>query len=317
MDYSQLKEELLPYLRGRVPQSEVDKKLGVNFAKTYRWESGTTHLMWADFISLCKTLKIPIDDMLKEAFTFHGDIVRSAPLVKHFTGTSTQKEISEVLQISRYTLSRWLKGTSEPTFEQMTALMDFASPDFLRFLELITGGAVLPTAKARITQQRLQMRHYASYPWLSVLLSALELKSYRENPSDQFLASRTKLPLGEIQEALKEFQESGIIEWTGTHWRTSVHRMYIQASREDKLRILSYVFGTSLKAIDTAAGNENIRLSWKIFSINKKAYRQILQRYTEFFNDLGKIIDANQEDADNIFLFSAAIIDYDQLKSES
>lgn len=317
MDYSQLKKELLPHLRGQDPQSQVDKKLGVTFAKTYRWESGTTRLMWPDFISLCKTLKIPADEMLKAAFSFHGDIKRSAPLVQHFTSTSTQKEISEVLKISRYTISRWLRGTSEPTFEQMLALMDFASPDFLHFLEMITGGTILPAAKERIPQQRLQMKHYQSYPWLSVLLSAIDLKSYRNNPSDQFLADKTKLPLAEIQKALKEFQESGMVEWTGTHWRTSGHRMYHQGSQEDKQRILRYVFGTSLKAIDTAPGNENMQLNWKIFSLNKKAYGQILQRYTEFFNDLGKIIDANQEDADNVFLFSVGIIDYDQLKSDS
>jgi transcriptional regulator with XRE-family HTH domain len=315
MDYSQLKKELLPHLRGRIPQSQVDKKLGVTFTKTYRWESGTTHLMWSDFVSLCIALKIPINDFLKEAFTYHGEIKSSAPLVQHLTGTSTQKEILEVFQISRYTLSRWLSGFSEPTFEQMLALMDFGSPDFLRFLELITAGTILPSTQERTTQDRLKMKHTMSYPWLPVLLSALELKSYRSNPSDQYLAVKTKLPIEEIHKALKELQESSIIEWTGAYWRTLVHRRYLQSSREDNQHMARYVFDTSLKAIDTSAGNKNMRLSWTIFSLNKKAYAEIIQRYTEFFNDLGKIVAANQEDADNIFLFSAGIIDYDHLKS--
>ncbi len=317
MDYSQLKKELLPHLRGRIPQSQVDKKLGVKFTKTYRWESGTTHLMWSDFMSLCNALKIPIQDILKEAFTFHGEFKKSVPLVQHFTGTSTQKGILEALQISRYTLSRWLSGVSEPTFEQMLALMDFGSSDFLRFLELLTAGTVLPSVQKRTMQQRLQMKHSLTYPWLPVLLSALELKSYLTNPSDQFLADKTKLPIEEIHKALKELQETGMVEWTGTHWKTLVHRGHHQTSGEDNQYTARYVFGTSLKAVDSSVSNRNMRLSWKIFSLNKKAYGELMQRYNEFFNDLGKIVAANQEDADNIFLFSACIIDYDHLKSNS
>lgn len=153
MDYLQLKKELLPHLRGRVPQKQVDKKLGLTFAKTYRWESGQTRLKWSDFIGICQVLKVPIEDVLGKSFSFHGDVTESALLVRHFFGTSTQKEISDALKFSRFILARWLKGASEPTFEQMMALMDFASPGFLRFIELITDGTILPVSKERLAHQ--------------------------------------------------------------------------------------------------------------------------------------------------------------------
>jgi transcriptional regulator with XRE-family HTH domain len=314
MEFAQLKRELLIHLRGQLAQSQVNKKMGVTFNKMYRWESGTSHVMWPDFVDFCEALKIPLKKFVKEAFSFSENLKISSTLVKHFVGQSTQKEISETLEISRYTLARWLKGTSDPTLEQVFALMDYASPDFLRFLEMITHGVILPVAQLRMDQSRLQMQHYASYPWLSVLLSALELKSYHKNPSDEYLAEKTKLPLPQIRKALKDFEASGLVKHDGNSWRTTVHRMFLNASSEDKLNIARYVYGTTLKAVENGIGNPDMRLSWKIFSLNKKAYDQVLQRYTEFFNDLGKIIDNNQEEADNVFVFSVGIVDLDQVK---
>jgi transcriptional regulator with XRE-family HTH domain len=314
MEYAQLKRELLIHLRGQLAQSQVNKKLGLTFNKMYRWESGTSHIMWPDFVDFCDALKIPLKKFVKEAYSFSENLKLSPALVKHFVGQSTQKEISETLEISRYTLSRWLKGTSDPTLDQMFALMDYASPDFLRFLEMITQGVVLPVAQLRINQSRLQMQHYASYPWLSILLSALEMKSYHKNPSDEYLAEKTKLPLAQIKKALKDFEKSGLVKHDGNCWRTTVHRMFLNATSEDKINIARYIYGTTLKSVDNGIGNPDMRLSWKIFSLNKKAYDQVLQRYTEFFNDLGKIIDSNQEDADNIYVFSVGIVDLDQVR---
>ena len=283
MNYSQLRKELLVHLRGKIPQEQVNKKLGLTFNKVYRWESGTDHLMWPDFVKLGKVFKINIEGIVKEVFTFHDDPKKSHLLVKHFAGTTTQVELAKILGISRYTLSRWLKGTSHPQLEQMFALMDFVSPEFLRFLEAITKGVVLQSTQERILQNRSQSGFYSDYPWLSTLLSAIETTSYRSHPSDKTLAKKTKLPLEDVQKALDDFSKAGIIEWNGKHWETKLNRIFLKASPDDILKIAKYVFSTTFQSIEHSKGNKEMRLSWKIFSLNKNAYGKILQRYTEFF----------------------------------
>lgn len=314
MDYSKLRKELLLHLRGQLAQSQVNKKLGVNFNKMYRWESGVSHIMWPDFVDLCRILKIPLDKYLADSFSFKESAQSTATLVQHFTGGSTLKEVADNLKVSRYTLSRWLKNISAPTLEQMFALMDFASPDFLRFLEFLTGDQVLPSAAEEMRLYRAQVKHYFSYPWMSILLSALETKGYAKQATDEYLANKTKIPLKEIQRALPELAESGVIKWNGKRWSCDLHRVAVKSTSKDRQKMARYVFGTTFNAIQYSPGNENMRLAYKMFSLNKKAYPLMLQKFSEFFIDLGKIIDAHQEDADSVYMFSAGIIDFDELK---
>jgi transcriptional regulator with XRE-family HTH domain len=314
MDYSKLKKELLLHLRGQLAQSQVNKKLGVSFNKTYRWESGTSHLMWPDFVDLCEVLKIPLDKYLADAFSFREPGKNTAALVQHFTGETTLKDTAQSLKISRYTLSRWLKDTSAPTIEQMFELMDFASPEFLKFLELLTGGVILPSSAEEMRLYHAQVRHYFAYPWMSILLSAIETKGYAKNPTESYLAEKTKIPLNEIKKAIPELAESGVIKWSGKRWRCDLHRVAVKATSKDLMKMANYVYGTTLNAVPYSPKNENIRLAYKMFSLNKKAYPLLLQRFSEFFMDLGKIIDAHQQDADGVYMFSTGIIDFDELK---
>lgn len=314
MNYSKLKKELLLHLRGQLAQSQVNKKLGVTFNKIYRWESGTSHVMWPDFVDLCRVLKIPLDQYLQDSFSFKQPGKNTAGLVQHFAGYSTQKDIAEKIEISRYTLSRWLKGVSAPTLEQMFALMDYATPDFLRFLEFLTDGEILPSVSEEMRLYHAQVKHYFAYPWMSVLLSALETKGYAKDPTDEYLAQKTKIPLSEIKKAIPDLAESGVIKWNGKKWVCDMHRIAVKSTLQDRLKMFRYVYGTTYNSIAYAPGNENIRLAYKIFSLNKKAYPLLLQRFSEFFNDLGKIIDAHQEDADGVYIFSTGIIDFDELK---
>ncbi len=199
----------------------------------------------------------------------------------------------------------------------MLALMDYGSIDFLRFLEILTGHLKLPSIKNEIEQEQLRSKVFYDFPWLFALLSALDLKSYQNNPTESFLSKKSKLPLADVKRTMKALEEADLIEWTGRFWKTKFHRVNIKGSPEDIKKVGRYIYSTSAAAMQHSYGVKSSRFSWKLFSLNKQAYEKVLQKYTEFFNELGPIIDSNQEGADSIYLFSVGLINYEDVPPEN
>lgn len=56
-----------------------------------------------------------------------------------------------------------------------------------------------------------------------------------------------------------------------------------------------------------------MKFSWKAFNLNQKQFDKLYQKYIEFFNELGQLIDEDQTDADKVYLFTAALLDVEQL----
>jgi hypothetical protein len=317
MNYKSLSAELVVAIRGHRSQGQVNQKLGFSYNRAHRWETGKVPIKWREFVSLCHVCRAPLVKALRESFSYFESVEKSEALVRHFVGTNQLTTVSQAIGVSRFTLSRWLTGQTEPNLWQILALIYFASVDFLRFLEIITASADLPTLREQFRLDRIQLDMFHKYPWLSVLLSAIDLEEYRLNPSEEWLAQKAKLPLESVKNAISDLSSAGLLLRKDGVWETALKRTALRGSLEGRKRISEYVLSQTLAASRTGFGNPMMRFSWKIFSINHDRYELILQKYTEFFNELGTIIDAGQKGADKIYLFSVGLIDYDQLPPAS
>jgi len=314
MDFHKLSSEIIPALRGKRSQQQMSHLMGYTFNQVHRWETGKTRIKWNEFLHYCQLTKAPLTKSIKEAFTYFGDLADQKKLLRHFLGPHSIATLCKELNYSPSTFSRMLNGKTEVTLDQVLQIMDFGSIDFLRFIEILCKGAPLPeiTKKSEIDHKFLKL--YGKYPWLSILMSALDQKIYKQNPKDEFLAAKTKIPLTQVREALKELESLDLIKKVNGAWQAQLFKISMRGDLADRKKIAQYVCATASASVESSFGNPSCRHSWKHFSLNQKNYEKMLQKYTEFFNDLGRIIDEGQEDADKIYQFSAFFVDFDEIK---
>lgn len=311
MDFKLLTRQLMPAIRGIRLQATLNQKLNFKFNKIYRWESGRNEILWKDFSKFCTACQCPLRKSLREAFSYYKDPEDIASLVRHFISTQPLASVASSTGISRHMLSRWLNGHSQPPLHLIFALIEFSSADFFRFLEGLVGGQVLPCIQEKVEQDRAQLEIFYKYPFLSALLSAIDLEDYKRHPTETFLAHKSKVPLPLVKAAIHDLAEANLLIKNDQCWETQLKRTGIRGSLEGRKKIAQYVFSRTSDAVDSSFGEPEMRFSWKLFSLNKSQYEKILQKYTEFFNELGTIIDQGQEEANKIYLFSVGIIDYD------
>lgn len=313
MNFENLEKELLITLRGKASQKSVNTKLSVSFNKIYRWESGRDQITWKNFVKLSKIYHAPLESALQQAFSFYSKSLNAGDVIRHFTKGRLQSETAKDVRVSRYTLSRWLNSKTDPPLHKILEILFNGSPDFYRFIELVTKKSDLPSVKTAIQEDMIQMEMFFTYPFLSALLSAIDLATYQKNPSDEFLAKKSRLPLQTVQEVIAELNKKNLISHNGKFWQTTLKRTGLRGSVEGRKKIARYILNQAMNGLSTNFGTPQSRYSWKLFSLNANQYETILQKYTEFFNDIGKIIDQNQDNANKIYLFSMVLADYDDL----
>ena len=315
MDYISLQTDLVKILRGRRTQDYLNKKMSYQFNQVHKWETGKVRISWLEFIKLCQVGEKDLSGTMKACFSYSGSLKNSANLVQHFTANHKKTEIVAELNISRSTLSRWLNGVLIPDAVQFFQLMHLYSSDFFFFVEELAGSRNIPSLKAELDKEHAYLKAYEKYPWLSVLLSALDITSYRDNPTTSQLAKICKLPVSSVKEAVEDLVSAGLLVWNGKQWTAEIQKINFRGSRTGTRQVGRYVYERTLQGYPCAFGNEDMRYSWKIFSLNRTQYDVMIQKYTEFFNELGQFINKGQEntDADRVYIFSSAFIDLEHL----
>ena len=131
MDYTKLASELVRAVRGRRSQQTVSTRLGFKSNVVYAWESGRSYPTAAEFLRFAEVCKVALRPALAgfyvraPAWLSSAKRVSSPAAVATFLrdqrGRTPIVELAAATKLSRFALSRWLKGDAEPRL-----------PDFLR-----------------------------------------------------------------------------------------------------------------------------------------------------------------------------------------
>lgn len=316
MNYPQLKRELLIALRGKRTQGQVVQKLGLTYNQVYRWEVGATKLLWTDFVLFCEACRVPLAEAFQKCFSYKSSLSDYAKIIKHFGTKSTQTQVAKALGVSRYTFSRWLHGKTCPTFEQVLALIDYGSAEFFLFIESLANPKDLPSVRDSIQQIQEQRQVIESHPWLSAVLSALDLQAIAEiKYSAEWMQKKAKLSRPIVHRTVEELKKAQLIEKKNNTYVPSLEKFSAVKgiSRQGRQKLVQFWNQRILDYIATSFDSKQSRNSFKVFTLRAQDYAKILERYTEFFNDVASIINSSQNKADKIYLFTMNLIDFEDL----
>jgi hypothetical protein len=312
--------EWLRAIRGKRPQSIVSRQLGYKSNAIYRWEAGTC------FPSASAALRLvehcggdaarSLRAFLPGASSWSEGVEMATPqgiqlFIGELRGKLSITELSAATQISRFALSRWFNGHSEPSLPELLLLVEKASLRLLDFLASFTDPQQIPAVRSSWERLVSSRRAAYDYPWSHGVLRALELEEYARLPEHTpgWLAQRLGTTEAVERESVDVLERAGQIAWKGAHYSALEASLVDTRTDPQRARALK-VWWTQLALERMKAGTPGV-FAYNLCSLSKEGLHKVEKLQRAYFRQMSQII-ADSKGAEHVVLYAAQLLRLDE-----
>jgi transcriptional regulator with XRE-family HTH domain len=314
-DYPQLARELVRALRGRRSQAQASRRLGYASNVVFDWEAGRRFPTAAGTLKMARRCGIDVRAALVRFF--RSDVCPEqldlasragvAWLLSHLRGNVQLGELAAASGCSRFALSRWLKGRTEPRLPDFLRVLDAGSLRLLDFLGELVDLERVPSLRAEWQQLRLSRELAYDAPWSHAVLRALELEAYRRlaRHPPGLIARWLGIPPAEEERCLSLLLQSGQIRRTRNGYRVIETRTVDTRSDPVRSRELRAFF--SRVAADRLVAGAEGDFSFNLFSVSAPDLERLRALQHAYFQELRSIV-ARSEPPEHIVLTNIQLL---------
>ena len=306
-------------IRGKRSQALISRRLGYRSNVVYRWEAGVcfpSASIAFRLIDQCggdvaaaleAFLPGPPDWLTSVDVTSPAGIAR---LLTELRGRIPLQELSAATSLSRFAISRWLKGHAQPSLPEFLLLVDKTSMRLLDFVASFTDPAILPSVSELWNRLVLSRKAAYEYPWSHAVLRSLELHQYGALPSHQpsWIADRLGISEGIERESLDLLLSSGQARWNGTHYVPTNSTLI--DTRADPRRALGLKAWWTQLALERMTSGLPGLYSYNLCSVAKADLERIVDLQRKCFRQMTHII-ANSTGSDHVVLYASQLLRLD------
>jgi transcriptional regulator with XRE-family HTH domain len=299
MDFEQIAREFLVCLRGKRSQVAWSRRLGYRSNVAYAWEAGRRWPTAAETFRACGRNYINVTDALTRFYgrtpPWLGEKDPATPesvaiLLDDLRGNTSITDLARTSGISRYSLSRWLSGQTQPRLPDFLRLVEAASVRLVDLIASLVPPEDIPSLSE--TWRRLELRRQGAFehPWTQAIIRAIELDSYMALPAHQpgWIADRLGISPEEEARCMQFMADTEQVVWTGTHYRQE-SRIAVDTRRHQAI-------GRRLKAHWTQVGAARIeqgspgQFSYNVFTVSEADFKKIRLAHLDYFHALRAIV---------------------------
>jgi hypothetical protein len=325
MDYEALASELLKELRGRRSQRALSRRLGFESNVVYRWESGRSWPAAAHFFHLVELVRgsasSVVDQFLHSKLELprgHSpkDEVGVVALLRELRGDSRINDLAKTIGCSRFSVTRWLNGTTQLRLPEFLAFIEATSLRLLDFLAALVDPHKLPSASQRWSLLEASRRAAYDHPWSHAVLRVLETKAYEKLARHRrgFIAERIGISVQEEETCLQILLQAGQIRLRRGRFAVVQTQTVDTRLGQDKARSLQAFW------LETALARQRAQhpgvYAYNLFSISEADHQRLLQLHQAFFSDMRRLVAAS-EPCERVLLFATQFIALDAEASET
>jgi transcriptional regulator with XRE-family HTH domain len=311
--------QLLERLRGRRSQLQLSRKLGFTSNVIYTWESGRRFPEVSNFFRIAELARVPVKERLLGFFGGSARELKSlnitsprtvAWLVQLLTSAAHKSELAERLAVDRGTLSRWIKGKTEPRLPEFLRLIETTTQRLLPFIELFVDPAQLEATRAAHADLVAQQKLAYELPWSHAVLRALEVRAYRATKEHQtgLLAAQLGISLEDEQLYLSELERSKQIRWNGSHWELGrVLTVDTREEPEKNRQLKSHWSAAALARLRSSNAPESALFSFNLFAVSSEGLQRIRELHLEYYDQVRSIIEQSSH-ADHVVLMNLQLV---------
>ncbi|HKP62265.1 MAG TPA: DUF4423 domain-containing protein [Polyangiales bacterium] len=313
-DYVQLSRELLRALRGRRSQAQLSRRLGYASNVVFDWESGRRAPTAASALLLARRTGVDVAHVLQ---TFLRSPARARgkletprgvrDLMLEMRGNLQIAELARAIGCSRFAVSRWLQGSTQPKLPDFLAFVEHSTLRLLDFLAAFVDVEALPSVRAQWRELSLARQLAYDVPWSHAVLRALELEEYRslQRHVPGWIAGRLGIAEAEERRCLELLERSGQIQ--RERGRLSVAETRTVDTRSDPARSRELrAFWARVGTDRFAAGAEG-EFAFNLFGVSSADLERIRQLQRAFFSELRSIV-ARSEPTEQVVLLNLQLL---------
>lgn len=294
IDFQLLSRECFRLVRGQSSRAWVNKNFEVKFNLCHRMESGKKTIFWEDFFLLCKIKKLPIDDKVRKMLGESVEPSKGNQVLSALKGKQKANVYSLELGVSNTRISRLLAGQTKVPLSIVLRGLHLHSYGILWFLQDICPIEEITSIQSLIEKNLIEKSLLVEHPFTNAIMQVLSFESYLklENHSNQLIANILSLDVKVVEYVIKQLEKIGQIKLQNNRYVSKPgHFSSADQSYEDYKSIRAYWLSQSLEKLKAQTqDNRQVKASYLTFSATPDQYRQIVERYREFYLDMVKII---------------------------
>ena len=316
IQYTEIIKDLLVAIRGKRSQAKLNDLLGYDYNQVSRWETGARRIHWDDFLRICDVCNVKLIEAIESQFAFTIDLNESsASIISLLTSNLKQQEIAKVVETSRYTISRWLKGETTPYLEHILKLLEFHSEMSL-VLDLTVGVEKLPSLQLSMVEKMQNTEAFNENLNITKVLACFELSQYKELDSHipGFISNLVGVALSEENETIELAEKLGMIKLElGKYVLTNDKTMNLAFNPKRSMKIKKIAamkaVGVMDNFLDDIKVSRNNRLTYQFTTISKDALVQVNEEISKFHNSINTILMSDNKPHDNLLSLSVNLVD--------
>lgn len=304
LDFDVLAREILVALRGRRSQLQWSRRLGYKSNVAYAWESGRRSPTASETLRAARRSGVDLDAALTRFYgaappwldeTDPASPQACAHLLEDLRGDTPVTELARRSQLSRFSVTRWLSGKTQPKLADFLRVVDAASLRTVDLVAALLDPESVPTVAPIWAQLEARRRGAYELPWTQAVLRALELDDYRALPEHRegWIAERLGLPVDEELRCIEFLASTGQIQ-RGTHWVEGAVRA-VDTRRHPHIgrRVKQHWSRVAQQRIDASAPGQ---FSYNVFTVSRQDYERIRTMHLAYFHALRAVVADSTDD---------------------
>jgi transcriptional regulator with XRE-family HTH domain len=300
VNYEQLGREFVRALRGKRSQVAFSRRLGYRTNVVYAWESGRRWPTAAVALRAAATaLRIDLRARIAQFYPTPPDWLGEldaasragvARFLSDLRGKTPIVDLARRAGLGRYTVSRWLSGSTEPRLPDFLRLLEATSLRLLDFVALFTDPDKLPAASE--AWKRLQTHRRAAYelPWLPAVLRSLELDDYvaLEAHRPGWIAKRLGISTADESRCIEALARTGQIRKEGKRWVIdTILTVDTRQDRSAERQLKTWWAKVGLERL--TAGADGL-FSFNVFTVSSPDLARLRELHLGYFRAMRAII---------------------------
>lgn len=300
MDTETLAREFLVALRGKRSQVAWSRRLGYRSNVAYTWEAGRRWPTAAEALRAAQRSGIDVRAAL-EAFFGHEtrqwldehpdptSVEATAALLRDLKGRSQTAEIARRAGLSRYGVTRWLAGQTQPRLPDFFTYVEASSLRLVDFVCAFVPPAELPSVQPLWDRLEARRSGAGRHPWTQAVLRALEVADYRALTVHRpgWIAHRLGIPEEEELACIDYLLVSGQIEEQGGRYQPVTAAVDTRGGAGVGRALKSHWAKVGVERIEANAPGQ---FSYNVFTCSAADFERIRELHLGYYRALRQIV---------------------------
>ncbi len=316
VDFEQISMEFVRALRGKRSQPAFSRRLGYKSNVAYTWESGRGAPTASRALQAARRVGVNIAEAYEQFYrrppVWLSELDPASPegvaaFLNDLRGNTSIVDLAEYSGKSRFAISRWLKGTTEPKLPEFFLMIECASLRLVDFLESLVNPVLLPSIRDRWEALEIARRVAYDEPWTQAVLRALELDAYKRLKQHQpgWIAAQIGIDQKTEERCLKLLDQTGQIRFRGQRWESG--DVLTLDTRKDPAAALRAKTWWGQQALERVQQGQR-GMVYNLFGVSAADLERLRELQKAYFNELRTIV-AQSEPVERVALATVTLVD--------